>query len=134
MLFNVDFDGVIVTNTYEDNLFSYAEQNGLSFADTSPLWDWYSKSIQSTLPLNVPLLKELKGLKNEGHVLRLWTDRAYTLRTPTLNNLEGWKGLFDSFYFYSGKKASHKVEGVVIDNHHQNLKAGAVGGIYYPTF
>ena len=136
-IINMDCDGVLLSNRNESLLTSEIE-SGLSYDDTSPVWDWYDELIHTTtLPINVPMLKVLQGLKDDGHVLRLWTNRAYTLRKPTLDNLGGWKGLFDSFEFHSGRKHLSKVEDrkneKFVDNHQRYLPKGD-NGILYPTF
>ena len=134
MLFNIDCDGVLIPNTHEDALFEKVKHLGLSFAETSHIWDWYGELIHTQpLPLNIELLKTLQVMKNEGHTIRLWTNRAYTFTKPTIENLGGWKNLFDSFQFYSGRKHKFQVEGVVVDNNTQYLHCGQMG-ILYPSF
>ncbi len=133
-IINVDCDGVLVSNHHESLLTSVVETLGLSYDDTSPVWDWYGELIHTTpLPINIPMLKGLQGVKDEGHTLRLWTNRAHTLRTPTLDNLGGWSKLFDTTTFYGGRKHLSKVEGAVIDNHSRYLPCGETG-VLYPTF
>ena len=131
MLFNIDFDGVLVPNTYEKLLFDTIDNERLSFNDCSPVWDWYDRLVKNPLDLNTQLLQSLVKLRNEGHSLRLWTNRAYTLKKQTLSNLGEWTSLFDSFEFYAGKKSNSKVEGVVIDNCLTNLSCAEVGGVHY---
>lgn len=134
MLINVDFDGTLVTMSHENNLFEKVKREGLSLADESSVWDWYAQLICSPLPLNTELLHLLSRLKEEGHHLRLWTNRNYELVKPTINNLGSWSRLFDSFHFYSGRKKYSQVEGVVIDNDPVNLKCGEKGGFQIPSF
>ena len=133
-LINIDCDGVLVSNNHEELLNAVIKMFGLSYSDLSPVWDWYGELIHTTpLPLNIPMLKVLQGLKDNGHILRVWTNRSYTLEKPTLDNLGGWKSLFDSFEFHSGRKHLSEVEGVVIDNLPQYLSCGETG-VLYPTF
>ena len=131
MLINVDFDGVLVPNTYEQRLFDKINDENLSSNDCSPVWDWYDRLVTSTLRLDTQLLHSLRMLRDEGHYIRLWTNRAYTLKKQTLSNLGDWTSLFDSFEFYNGRKVKSKVEGVVIDNCLTHLSCAEYGGIYY---
>lgn len=131
MLINVDFDGVVVPNTYEKLLFEKVNNENLSFSDNSSVWDWYDKLVINPLELNTQFLRYLVKLRNEGNHIRLWTNRAYTLKKQTLYNLNCWTGLFDSFEFYNGKKSISKVEGIAIDNSINNLSCAEFGGIHY---
>lgn len=131
MLFNIDFDGVLVPNTYEQSLLDKVNDEKLSLSENSPVWDWYDKLVRNPLELNTQLLHSLEKLRNEGHCIRLWTNRSYTLKKQTLFNLGEWVSLFDSFEFYAGRKLEYKVEGVVIDNTLDNLPCAELGGIYY---
>lgn len=131
MLFNVDFDGVLVPNTYEKLLFDKVNNEKLSFSECNPVWDWYDKLVRNPLVLNTQLLHSLRMLKDRGHYIRLWTNRAYTLKKQTLFNLDEWTGLFDSFEFYAGRKSESIVEGVAIDNCLTNLSCAELGGIHY---
>ena len=129
-LINVDCDGVLLSNRNESLLTSAIELVG-SYGDLSPVWDWYTELIHTTpLPLNLPVLKVLKELKDNGYVLRLWTNRMYTLEKSTLDNLGDWKNIFDSSLFYGGRKHLSQVEGVVIDNHEKYLHCGETGVLY----
>ena len=134
MLINVDFDGTLVTMDHEDTLFRKIELEGLSLMDSSSVWDWYAKLVCIPLPLNMGLLRLLSRLKEEGHHLRLWTNRNYELVKPTKENLGPWSRLFDSFHFYNGRKKYSRVEGIVIDNDPVNLKCGEKGGVQIPSF
>ena len=134
MLINVDFDGTLVTMDHENELFKKIELEGLSFVDESPVWDWYAQLICNHLPLNTELLHLLSRLKEEGHHLRLWTNRNYELVKPTIANLGSWSKLFDSFHFYNGRKKYSRVEGIVIDNDPVNLKCAEKGGIQICSF
>ena len=131
MLINVDFDGVLVPNTYEKLLCDTIDNEGLSFNEYSSVWDWYDKLVRNPLNLNIQLLHYLVKVRNEGHYLRLWTNRSYTLKKQTLCNLGEWASLFDSFEFYAGNKVKSKVEGVVIDNSLDYLPCAELGGIHY---
>jgi len=130
ILINVDFDGVLVPNTYEDNLNQKIKDENLSYDDCSPVWNWYEKHVVKPLELNTDLLVHLSELKDNGYAIRLWTNRAYTLKKQTLENIGDWKSLFDSFHFHSGCKGKTNVEGIVIDNSKQYLNCGEVG-IHY---
>ena len=131
MLINVDFDGVLIPNTYEQLLFDKINDEKLPSNDCSSVWDWYDRLVRSPLRLDTQLLHSLVKLRNEGHYMRLWTNRAYTLKKQTLYNLGEWTSLFDSFEFYAGRKSKSKVEGIVIDNTLTNLSCAEVGGIHY---
>jgi hypothetical protein len=131
MLLNIDFDGVLVPNTHETTLMNKSGDEGLSLEDTSPIWDWYDRLVNMTsLPINHSLLQFLYSRKEMGDTIRLWTNRAYTLRTPTLNNLGPYTSIFDSSSFYGGRKSSYKVEGIVLDNDVRNLTCGETGILY----
>jgi hypothetical protein len=131
MLINVDFDGVLIPNTYEQLLVAKAQNNGLSFSENSPIWDWYDNLVRRPLKLNTQLLHYLAWLKDKGHYIRLWTNRSYTLREHTLSNLDNWVGLFDSFEFHSGRKSESRVDGIIIDNESTNLVCAEISGIHY---
>jgi len=130
MIINVDFDGVLVPNTHENTLMTKVKNEGLSLDHYNSIWDWYAKVVITPLPLNIPLLKWLSSLKDNGHTIRLWTNRNTDNIVPTMNNISAWKGLFDSFNFYSGRKIESRVEGIVIDNSKSNLICGQVGVHY----
>ena len=128
MLINVDCDGVLVPNSHESSLFERCKQHGLGFEDTSEVWNWYERLVHNNpLPLNIQLLNWLSLQKDKGHSIRLWTNRMYTLRRTTIDNLGNWKSLFDSFQFHSGRKLASRVDGVVIDNDPKYLKCGEFG-------
>ena len=132
MIINVDCDGVLVPNTHEESLFERIERENFSFDNSSVIWDWYSELINTQpLPLNLPLLSLLQKKKDEGDVIRLWTNRGYTLKSATLDNLGEWTSLFDSFMFFSGLKHLSRVEGICVDNHKRYLSCGEMGGIQY---
>ncbi len=131
MLLNIDFDGVLVPNTHETALLNKSKEEGLSFEDTSPIWDWYGRLVNATpLPINHSLLQYLHSQKEMGNTIRLWTNRAYTLRNATISNLGTYASIFDSSSFYAGHKSSCKVEGVVMDNDVRNLTCGDAGVLY----
>jgi len=132
VLINVDFDGVIIPNTHEEFLFRKIKEKGWSFMDNSPVWDWYEKVVCNPLQLNIPFLMFLNRLKERKHYIRLWTNRAYTLKEFTVNNLGEYASIFDSFHFYNGCKSTSQVEGMVIDNSLQYLSCGEVG-IHYKS-
>lgn len=129
-LISVDFDGVLIDNNLEDALFERASSHNLSYDDTSPLWDWYDRLLYHTdRPLNVELLRWLGSIRDRFFV-ELWTNRAYTLRSYTMRNLNGFKNIFSGTNFYGGRKNSSVREGVVIDNDVSLLKCGE-HGIHY---
>lgn len=131
MIINVDCDGVLVPNIHEESLFWRIKNHGYSFADCSQIWDWYSKLVETVeLPVNELFLRYLNSLKEQGHSIRLWTNRMYTLKNATLKNLGDWTRIFDSFEFHQGRKGHTQVEGVVIDNSKQYLSCGQVGVHY----
>jgi len=135
LLVNIDFDGVLIPNRFEVMLFERLSQLKLPphrslFPD--PLFEWYTKfvSISPPAPLNFKLLKFFAN-NMDKYALRLWTNRNLDLQEKTLMNLEPFKNVFDSFNFYGGKKKESKVEGIVIDNNHEYLNCGELGGILY---
>ncbi len=131
MLLNIDYDGVLVPNTHETTLLNKSKEEGLSFADSSPIWDWYDRLVNTTLlSINHSLLQYLSIRKEMGDTICLWTNRAYTLKNATLNNLGSYASIFDSSSFYAGRKSSCKVEGVVVDNDVRNLTCGDTGILY----
>ena len=131
MLLNVDFDGVLVPNTHETALLNKSKVEELSLVDSSPIWGWYNRLVDTTpLPINHSLLQYLSIRKEMGDTIRLWTNRAYTLKNATLNNLGSYASIFDSSSFYAGRKSSCKVEGVVVDNDVRNLTCGDTGILY----
>ncbi len=131
MLWNIDFDGVLVPNTNEEKLFSHAKKQKLTLEDTSPLWDWYDRLIHDNpLPLNHSLLGFLSTRREMGDTIKLWTNRAYALCGYTMDNLSDYVSIFDSSTFYEGHKSKYKVEGVVVDNDVRNLACGDTGILY----
>ena len=130
-LINVDCDGVLLSNAHEITLFTKVENEGFSLADSSQIWDWYSKLVE-TKPLDVNhyLMHFLQERKEEGHPIRLWTNRSYTLKDATLRNFGDYKSMFDSFKFHDGRKHLSQVEGIVIDNTRKYLSCGEIG-IHY---
>jgi hypothetical protein len=98
------------------------------------MFDWYTKLVETTpLDVNHHVMKFLQEKKEEGHHIRLWTNRMYTLKDTTLRNLGDYRSIFDSFEFHSGEKSSSRVEGLVIDNHEKYLHFGEFG-ILHQTF
>jgi len=130
MLINVDCDGVLVPNWYEETLMKKIVHVPEGLSKGSPIFDWYLKFIHESplLPLNVPLLH---ALANSGHSIRLWTNRNDELVKRTLRNLGPWVSIFDSFHFLNGDKIKSRVDGIVIDNSIDYLKCGELGGIHY---
>jgi hypothetical protein len=97
------------------------------------LFDWYINFVNSSplAPLNTALLWWLDRKKENGHSIRLWTNRNLELKDKTLRNLGEYKSIFDSFEFYSGTKRYSRVDGIVIDNTLDNLPCAERGGIHY---
>jgi len=135
MLFNIDCDGVLLSNAHEDAFFSKIVDEGCSLNSTShEVFDWYTKLVDTTpVDVNHHVMQFLRTKKEEGHAIRLWTNRMYTLRDATIRNLGDYKSIFDSFQFHGGLKAASIAEGVVVDNRSQYLHCGETG-ILYPTF
>ena len=134
MLINVDCDGVLLSNIHEDLLLKRIKEESYSFADSSQIFDWYTKLVDTTLiKVNHPLMRFLSTKRDEGHYLKLWTNRMYTLKNATMRNLGNYKSLFDSFEFHSGRKSTSQVEGIVIDNASPYLSCGE-HSVLYPTF
>jgi len=131
MIINVDYDGVLVPNSHEELLITTCNVMGYSFKDTSPIWNWYQKLIETNpLPINVGLLQYLSYCKGRGDTVRLWTNRQPELRTATMNNLGIFSNIFDEVSFNAGHKGKMRIEGVVIDNDTKNLKCGELGVHY----
>jgi len=134
MILNIDCDGVLMSNRHEDALNTKIEHECLSYGDLSSVWDWYDTLINTNpLPTNIPLLKSLEVMRDEGYTIRLWTNRGHSLKSATMRNLDGWVHLFDTTTFYGGRKHLSNVEGAVIDNHPHYLHCGD-SGILYPSF
>ena len=135
MLINVDFDGVLIPNDFEKKLVLKGMEEGYTkisqFDDKT--FEWYVKMVATSIfaPINTKLLQFLTILKDQGHFIRLWTNRCEELRDHTIDNLGEWAGLFDAFEFYSGKKSQSKIEGIAIDNDPSNLHTAELGGIHY---
>lgn len=133
-LLNVDCDGVLLSNVHEDALLRKMSEENFSFDESSRVFDWYTKLIDTTpVSVNHPLMQFLQTKKEEGYAIRLWTNRMYTLRSATLHNLGDYRSIFDSFQFHSGCKSASIAEGIVVDNGSQYLHCGETG-ILYPTF
>lgn len=135
MLINVDFDGVIIPNDFEKKFVLKGLEGGFTKISQfdGKLFDWYIEKVCTSIsaPINVGLLKQLSILRDQGHFIRLWTNRSIELKDPTIKNLGEWSGLFDSFKFYSSSKSRSRVEGVAIDNSITNLRCAEHGGIFY---
>jgi len=135
MLLNIDCDGVLLSNVHEDSFFTKIQNEGCSIENNShEIFDWYTKLIDTT-PVNVNhhVMQFLQTKKEEGHAIRLWTNRMYTLRDATIRNLGNYRSIFDSFQFHNGFKSASIAEGIVVDNLSHYLHCGEVG-ILYPTF
>ena len=122
-----------MSNVHENLLFKKVKEESYSFADSSQIFDWYTQLVDTNmLKVNHPLMQFLQEKKEEGHHIRLWTNRMYTLKNATIRNLGDYKSLFDSFEFHSGRKSASQVEGMVIDNSPTYLHCGE-SGVLYPT-
>jgi hypothetical protein len=82
-------------------------------------------------PLNTNLLLHLEDLRQEGHVIRLLTNRNKDLVKTTFETLDGYAKIFDKFTFCGGMKFQTRVEGIMIDNETKYLNCGSQGGIHY---
>jgi hypothetical protein len=135
MLINVDFDGVLIPNDSEKKLVLKGLDAGYTRISqfNDKLFDWYISFVNNSplAPLNTVLLVWLNRKKEDGHHIRLWTNRNLELKDKTLRNLGEYKSIFDSFEFYSGTKRSSRVYGIVIDNTLDNLPCAELGGIHY---
>ena len=115
----VDFDGTLISNKLESNLFTYQSNNELSFDNSSKLWDWYNNYISehSNMPLNTNLLNQLIKIKEAYSVnLHIWTNRSYDLESYTKKNLGDYTKIFSTFNFYNGFKSNSDIEGLILDN------------------
>jgi len=135
MLINVDFDGVLIPNDFEKRLVLEGNKEGYTKISqfSGALFDWYIKFVNTSPipPINVDMLRWLSGMKDNGHHIRLWTNRNVEIVNKTIRTLGDWTSIFDSFHFFSGRKSSSKVEGIAIDNSLDNLQCAEVGGIHY---
>ena len=134
MLINLDFDGVLIPNYFEKQLVE--KLSNIPLTDKirhfeSRTFDWYIDIVNTSpsAPLNHSLLKFFASNRDK-FTLRLWTNRNLGLVRKTINNLDGYTSLFDSFQFYEGSKIDSRVEGVVIDNDPKYLSCGEFG-IHY---
>lgn len=135
MIINVDCDGVILSNRLEELLIQYSTKNRLSMEESSSIWDWYNKLVNSShLKRNDPFLKYLNQLKEMGHSINLWTNRNYELHESTLRELGPFTSIFNDFLYYNGSKHRSQVEGIVIDNNSKYLHCGEKGSVLFPTF
>lgn len=136
MIYNIDFHGTIADDLH-DRWVTKEINKGRSCADDSNLWDSYGRFVsqtKDTIVLNTEMLKWLENLKNNGHVLRLFTNANYTLTKDIRHILGNATNLFDDFIFAAGRKSTLRVEGIVVDNEIKNLKCGIHGNILVPTF
>lgn len=135
MLINIDFDGVLIPNSFEKRLVLEGLKEGYTKISqfNGKMFDWYIEMVSTSIfaPINIDLLKQLTSWKDQGHSIRLWTNRSEELRDHTINNLGEWSQMFDSFEFYSGKKSHSRVEGIAVDNDLSNLRCAELGGIHY---
>ena len=135
MVINVDLDGTLFSRKMEYLLLCRENKTHEGFHKSSVLWDWYeSANYTNRNKINTQLLDWLGKYKNQGHIIRVWTNRNYELHKYVIRDLREWSSLFDKFQYYEGEKGKSFVEGVVIDNEQKYIKCGEKGGIYYPTF
>jgi hypothetical protein len=126
MIYNIDFDGVIIPEDFEKKFFNVDKSWRVSIDD------YIRMVVESPVPpLNTPLLLHLEGLRQEGHVIRLLTNRNKDLVKTTFATLNGYAKIFDKFTFCDGMKKNHRVEGIMIDNEKKYLSCGSEGGIHY---
>lgn len=126
MIFNVDFDGVLIPEDFEKKFFNVDKSWRVSIDD------YIRMVVESPLPpLNTDLLLHLDSLRQEGNTIRLLTNRNKDLMKTTFKTLNGYVQIFDSFTFCDGLKKNHKVEGIMIDNEVKYLSCGSQGGIHY---
>lgn len=126
MIYNIDFDGVIIPEDFEKKFFNVDKTWRVSI-------DEYVRMVnESPLPIvNHNLLAYLHGLTQSGNVVRLLTNRNYELKNRTLETLGSYASIFDSFTFCDGMKKNYRVEGIMIDNEKKYLSCGSQGGIHY---
>jgi hypothetical protein len=126
MIYNIDFDGVIIPEDFEKKFFNVDKSWRVSIDD------YIRMVVESPLPpLNHNLLAYLHGLTQSGNVVRLLTNRNKDLAKHTINTLDGYASIFDSFTFCDGMKKNYRVEGIMIDNEKKYLSCGLQGGIHY---
>lgn len=134
MIYNIDCDGVLLSNKLEEILHQKVIEEGYSWEESSPIWDWYQELVTTShLRRNDSFLRYLVQLKDMGHVIRLWTNRNYELHKPTVRELGSFSGIFDSFLYNNGSKHLSCVEGIVIDNTPKYLHCGEKG-VLFSTF
>lgn len=126
MIINSDFDGVLIPEDFEKQFF------GINKEWRCSIDDYIRIVVESPIPpLNTSLLRYYDSLRQDGHVIRLLTNRNYELREKTISILGEWVGLFDTLTFCDGKKSQTRVEGLMIDNEKKYLKCGSLDGIHY---
>lgn len=126
MIYNVDFDGVLIPADFEKRFFNVDKSWRVSIDD------YIRMVVESPVPpINVNLLSHLNSLRQEGHVIRLLTNRNIDLKKTTINTLNGYASIFDKFTFCNGMKKNYRVEGIMIDNEKKYLSCGLQGGIHY---
>jgi|GEM_PF-3330790 len=134
MIINVDCDGVLLSNRLEEILNNKVVETGYSWEESSPIWDWYQKLVDTShIKRNDSFLRYLGQLKGMGHIIRLWTNRNYELHKSTVRELGSFSNVFDSFLYNNGSKHLSHVEDIVIDNTPKYLHCGEKG-ILFPTF
>ena len=127
MIINVDFDGTLLSMDLEDKFMEILNQG-------RPIDEYIELGQSHVCTINWSLVSWLEQMKQEGHTLRGWTNRNVDLITPTMRNLDGVKGLFDSFHFFSGEKSKSQMEGMGVDNDPRYLQCCELGGLWVPSF
>lgn len=126
MIFNIDFDGVIISEDFEKRFFNADKSWRVSIDN------YVRMVVESPVPpLNTNLLMCFESLRMEGHTIRLLTNRSQDLKKITVSTLNGYAKVFDSFTFCGGMKKNYRVEGIMIDNEKKYLTCGSEGGIHY---
>jgi hypothetical protein len=126
MIINSDFDGVLIPADFEKKFFNVDKSWRVSI-------DEYVRMVHEapTPVINTSLLSFYNSLKEEGHVIRLLTNRNYEMEKCTRKVLGNYVSIFDSMIFCGGMKKTRIVEGLVIDNEEKYLSCGSQGGILY---
>lgn len=114
----VDADGTLFDNWLDDVFSELYRIFGLKLA-----LELYSGVRCDNLELNIALWLRLIALKEEGHIIILWTNRGEHQIEMTLENLDNWGILhmFDGYIFADGNKSKyHCPDGIVFDNDFRN--------------
>ena len=110
------FDAAIAKNKTTDNTWLDA---------------WIEAVRTTPRPLNLKLLRWLRGLPKDKYRVIMWTNRSPELAEATIRNIGKWADVFDEFSFngYPNKsKWDEIVEGFVIDDEPKFISNGTKGG------